>query len=330
MNRIGFIILILTSFLVLIIGGCAAPQVKLFSDASDPLKESVLQGTEKGKVLVVSLQGVISTRPREGMLRTMPSMVQEVISQLRMAEKDKEIKCLLLKVDSPGGTVTASDILYNEIRVFKERTQAKIVVSMMDIAASGGYYVSLPADVIFAHPTTITGSIGVVFMRPNVTGLIDKLGFTMDVNKSGKNKDMGSPFRRPTAEETQMLQDLTDGLADQFLKLVAKHRGLEETLLSTISTARVYLPDEAKALGLIDKIGYLDDAVAEALKISGLPEKAKIVVYRRTQFPNDNLYNPLTTRANIQAKPLLDLGFQNTATHLSPGFYYVWTPALGL
>jgi len=328
MNQLRLMVLILAS--IVMMGGCAAPQVKLFSDASDPLRESTLQGTEKGKVLVVPLRGVISTRPEEGTMRTMPSMVQEVVSQLRMAEKDKEIKCLLLTVDSPGGTATASDVLYNEILAYKERTKVKIVVSMMDIAASGGYYVSLPADVIFAHPTTITGSIGVVFMRPNVTGLIDKIGFTMDVNKSGKNKDMGSPFRRPTAEEIQMLQELTDGLADRFLTLVAKHRGLEEATLSTVSTARVYLPDEAKALGLIDKIGYLDEALAEAIEISGLPEKAKVVAYRRTVFPNDNLYNPLTTRSRIQARPLLDLGIQNTATHLSPGFYYVWTPALGL
>ena len=328
MNRIGCIALILIS--IIVIGGCAAPQVKLFSDASDPLKESTLQGTEKGKVLVISLQGVISTNPRESTFRTMPSMVQEIVSQLRMAEKDEEIKCLLLKVDSPGGTATASDILYNEILAFKQRTKVKVVVSMMGIAASGGYYVSLPADIIFAHPTTITGSIGVVFMRPNVTGLIDKIGFTMDVNKSGKNKDMGSPFRRPTAEETQILQDLTDALADQFLKLVAKHRDLEETTLSTISTARVYLPQEAKALGLIDRIGYLDDALTEALKISGLPEKAKVVAYRRTVFPNDNIYNPLTSSSNIQAKPLLDLGIQSAATQLTPGFYYVWTPGLGL
>jgi len=328
MNRIECIALILT--IIIVMGGCAAPQVKLFSDASDPLKESILQGTEKGKILVISLQGVISTNPREGTFRTMPSMVQEVVSQLRMAEKDEEIKCLLLKVDSPGGTATASDILYSEILAFKQRTKVKVVVSMMGIAASGGYYVSLPADMIFAHPTTITGSIGVVFMRPNVTKFIDKIGFTMDVNKSGKNKDMGSPFRRPTPEETQILQDLTDGLADQFLKLVARHRDLEEATLSTISTARVYLPQEAKALGLIDGIGYLDDALKEALRISGLPEKAKVVAYRRTVFPNDNIYNPLTTRANIQAKPLIDLGIQNAATQLTPGFYYVWTPGLGL
>jgi protease-4 len=328
MNQIRVVTLILT--IMIILSGCGAPQVKLFSDASDPLKESVLQGTEKGKVLVVSLEGVISTRPKEGTLRTMPGMVQEVVAQLRMAEKDKEIKCLLLKVDSPGGTAAASDILYNELLRFKELTQAKIVVSMMDIAASGGYYVSLPADVIFAHPTTITGSIGVVFMRPNITELIDKIGLAMDVSKSGKNKDMGSPFRQPTEEETRILQDLTDNLADRFLKLVAKHRGLGAPVLAEISSARVYLAKEAKALGLIDRIGYLDEALAEAIHISGLPEKAKVVVYRRTPFPNDNLYNSLTTQSNVQIKSLLDLGIQTTASRLTPGFYYVWTPALGL
>ncbi len=328
MNRIGFIVLLLVG--IVSMGGCGAPQVKLFSDASDPLKESTLQGSEKGKILVISLRGVISTSPKEGTLRSMPSMVQEVVSQLRMAEKDPQIKCLLLKVDSPGGTVTASDILYNEILAYKERNKVKIVVSMMDIAASGGYYVSLPADVIFAHPTSITGSIGVVFMRPNISGLIDKFGFSMDVNKSGENKDMGSPFRRPTTEETQILQDLTDDLADRFLKLVALHRGLDESALSTISTARVYLPDEAKALGLIDRIGYLDEAVAEAINISGLPEKAKVVTYRRSVFPNDNLYNPLTTHADTHARSLLGLGSQNAAPHLTPGFYYLWAAALGL
>jgi len=328
MNRTRILVVMLVA--VLAMAGCAAPQVKLFSDASDPLKESILQGTEKGKVLVVTLRGVISTRPDEGTLRTMPSMLQEIVAQLRMAEKDKEIKCLLLKVDSPGGTATASDILYKEMMAFKERTKAKIVVCMMDMAASGGYYVSLPADVIFAHPTTITGSVGVVFMRPNMTGLIDKIGVSMDVSKSGENKDMGSPFRRPTKEEEAILQDLTDSLADQFQDLVAKHRGLDPATLSAVSTARVYLAAEAKKLGLIDKIGYLHEALAEAIRISGLPPKAKVVAYRRSSFPNDNLYNPLTTSTNIHAKPFIDLGTQNMAAYVSPGFYYIWVPALGL
>lgn len=327
-GRILFIAITLTVFIFLV--GCAAPQVKLFSDATDPLKESILRGTDKGKLLVVSLQGVISTRPHQGTFRTMPGPVQEVVSQLHMAEKDEDIKGVLLKVDSPGGTATASDILYKEILAFKQRTQKKIVVCMMNIAASGGYYISLPADVIYGHPTTITGSVGVVFMRPNITDLIEKIGLSMEVNKSGDKKDMGSPYRRPTAEEIKILQEVTDGLAEQFLNVVVKHRQLDKSIIEAVSTARVYLAEEAKALGLIDEIGYLDDAVETALEISGLPKTARIVAYRRSTFPNDNLYNPLTTRTNIQAQPLIDLGVHRTQADLSPGFYYIWAPALGL
>jgi protease-4 len=305
-------------------------QVKLFSDATDPLKEFTIQGTEKGKVLVISVRGVISTRPQEKFLRSMPSMVQEVVSQLKMAEKDKEIKCLLLKIDSPGGTVTASDILYNEITAYKERTHAKIVVSMMDVAASGGYYISLPADVIVAHPTTITGSIGVVFMSPNITGLMDKIGLTMEVNKSGKNKDMGSPFRRPTPEEQELLQEVTDSLADRFLNLVRKHREIDQGNISRISSARVFLAEEARELGLIDRIGYLDEAVREAQHISGLSENAKVVAYRRSEFPNDNLYNPSTAQSPYNGPPVIDVGIPDYVSQLAAGFYYIWTPALGM
>jgi len=328
MKRIGTMLVFLTA--VCCLTSCAGPQVKLFSDASDPLKESRLQGTDKGKVLIISLRGVISTSPDDRMLRTMPSMLQEVVSQLHLAEKDPEIKCLLLKVDSPGGTATASDILYHEIMAFKQRTKAKVVVCMMDMAASGGYYVSLPADLIYAHPTTITGSVGVVFMRPNVTELIDKIGVTIRVNKSGANKDMGSPFRKATTQEEQILQGVTDGLANQFLNRVEKHRNLSKNTLAAISSARVYLAAEAKELGLIDRIGYLDEALAEAIHIAGLPEKAKVVVYRRTVFPNDNLYNPLTTGSHPPSKPMVDVGIPDPTLQLSPGFYYIWTPALGL
>ena len=317
-------------FSVLTLFACAAPEVKLFSDATDPLQEFTIQGTEKGKVLVITIQGVISTSPDENILRSMPSMVQEVVAQLEMAEKDEEIKCLLLKIDSPGGTTTASDILYNEIMRFKKNTHMKIVVAMMDIAASGGYYVSLPADVIIAHPTTVTGSIGVIFLRPKVTGLMDKLGLEVAVNKSGENKDMGSPFRASSEKEQAIFQSVTDGLGERFLNLVATHRELAKTELSNVSTARIYLAHEALALGLVDKIGYLDDALEEAKKISGLPENAKVIAYRRSEFPNDNLYNPLTTQAPHMNPSLINLGLSGTLDHLKSGFYYIWTPAIGM
>ena len=312
--------------IVLLMIGCTAPRIRLYPSQADPLKEFTLEGKAKQKVLVIPVRGIISNVPREGFIRTRPSRVQEVVSQLRLAEKDDNIKAVILKVDSPGGSVTASDILYNEIAVFKERTGAKVVVAMMGLTASGGYYISLPADYIVAHPTTITGSIGVIFRRPRITGLMNKVGIDVEVNKSGKNKDIGSPFRAATAEEEKIFQDLTDRLAIRFIDLVAKHRKLEPEIISEISTARVYLANEALELGLVDEIGYLEKAVLEAKKLARLPEDAKVVVYRRTEYPDDNLYNT-ATRYDEGHESFISLDLPGSLNHLTAGFYYLWPAA---
>jgi len=308
----------------IIINGCGAPNIKLFTDASDPLQEFTLQGKEKGKVLIIPVRGIISDSTKKGMLYDMPSMVQEIVSQLRIAEKDEEIRAVLLKIDSPGGSTTASDILYHEIMAFKKRTGAKVVAAMMDIAASGGYYVSLPSDLIIAHPTTVTGSIGVIFLRPTVTDLMGKIGLDIEVIKSGQNKDMGSPFRQSTEEEQKIFQDLINELGGRFINLVAKHRKINQNILSDISTARVYLAREALQLRLVDKIGYLNDAVLQAKKLAGLNEDCKVIVYRRTRYPNDNIYNTSTTKFGSQGLSLIDLGILDSITSLSTGFYYLW------
>ncbi len=185
------------SIAAFIISGCA-PQFKLFSDETAPLREFTLQGKKTEKILLIPIQGLISDQPRKEFLRPKPSMVQEIVSQLKRAEKDKNIKAVILKIDSPGGTTTASDILYHEILAYKQRAKVKIIVSMMDVATSGAYYISLPADHIIAHPTTITGSIGVIFLYLRINGLMEKIGLAVEVSKSGKNKDMASPFRAPT------------------------------------------------------------------------------------------------------------------------------------
>ena len=312
--------------IVLLMIGCTAPRIRLYPSQADPLKEFTLEGKAKQKVLVIPVRGIISNVPKEGFIRTRPSKVQEVVSQLRLAEKDDNIKAVILKVDSPGGSVTASDILYNEIAVFKERTGAKVVVAMMGLTASGGYYISLPADYIVAHPTTITGSIGVIFRRPRITGLMNKVGIDVEVNKSGKNKDIGSPFRAATAEEEKIFQDLTDRLAIRFIDLVAKHRKLEPEIISEISTARVYLANEALELGLVDEIGYLEKAVLEAKKLARLPEDAKVVVYRRTEYPDDNLYNT-ATRYDEGHESFISLDLPGSLNHLTAGFYYLWPAA---
>ena len=306
--------------------GCTTPRIRIFPSQEDPLQEFTLEGKAKQKVLVIPVRGIISDAPREGFIRSRPSMVQEVVSQLRLAGKDENVKAVIFKIDSPGGSVTASDILYNEIEVFKERTGAKVVAAMMGLTASGGYYISLPADYILAHPTTITGSIGVIFRRPRVTGLMQKVGIDIEVNKSGKNKDIGSPFRAATAEEDKIFQDLTDRLAVRFVDLVAKHRKLEPETIAEISTARVYLANEALELGLVDEIGYLEKAVLQAKKLARLPEDAKVVVYRRTEYPDDNLYNT-SARYDEGHGSIISLRLPGSLNDINTGFYYLWPAA---
>lgn len=314
--------------ILLAITGCSLPKLTLFGEKQEPLQEFVLQGSGKGKILVLSIDGVISDKPQDRLLRSYPSMVQQAVAYLKHAEQDPEIKALLLKVNSPGGTVTASDILFHEISAYKQRTGVKMIVAMMSVAASGGYYISLPADYIMAHPTTVTGSIGVIFMRPGVSGLMEKAGLSMTVNKSGAQKDMGSPFRPPTEEEHVLFQGLTDGLAGRFYDLVMQHRKLKPDQREQVATARVYLAPQAQALGLVDQIGYLDDAVAKAKEIAGLDADARVITYRRNKVEDDTLYNPAIQRQGSDLEALVPfLAPLSAATEA--GFYYVWPAAMG-
>ena len=262
---------VITVIIVLIfVTACSLPRISLFPDAADPLREYTLEGGGAEKILLISVQGTISDMPQKGVIRSSPSMVQQIVSQLKKAEKDERIRAVLFKINSPGGTIIASDVLYHEISSYREKTGAKIIVSMMDVAASGAYYMSLPADMIMAHPTTITGSVGVIFLRPKVGGLMDKIGLGVDVIKFGKNKDMGSPFRDSTEEEKDIMQKTVNDFGERFIRLVQKHRKLKEKSMGEISTARIFTADEALKQGLVDKIGYLSDAVKEAKMLAGL------------------------------------------------------------
>ena len=323
-RHVNIIVLVIAG---LIVAGCAMPKIKLFSDETEPLREFVIQGTAAGRILVISISGFISDRPARGIFRDRPSLVQETVAQLRLAEKTANIRAVLLKIDSPGGTTTASDILYREIAAFKERTGLPVVAILMDVAASGGYYVALPADHIMAHPTAVTGSVGVIFLQPKIFGLMDKIGVDVVVSKSGPHKDMGSPFRTATDEESRMIQDLIDALGARFAARVAEHRRLDTKKMAEIRKARIYLAGAAEKLGLVDSIGYLTDAVDRARKLAGLEPDCRVVVYRRTENPNDNLYNATTNRHQGNAPSLMDLGILNDFSSLRPGFYYLWPAA---
>ena len=307
--------------------GCS-PKIQLFSDAGDPLAEYTLEGRGRTKVLVIPVRGVLSDAPDKGWVRTRPSVVAQVVSQLRKAEKDDQIRAVVLKIDSPGGAVTAADLLYHEITRFKARTGAKVVAAMMNVAASGAYYISLPADHILAHPTTVTGSVGVIFLQTEITGFMDKIGIDVDVYKTGKNKDMGAFFRKPTDEERRIMAGLVGRLGDRFFTLVRQHRPIPAEAFEKIATARIFLAEEALAMGMIDEIGYLDDAVSKARSLARLPSDARIVVYRRTEFPDDTIYNSIGAHPGGGRPTSLIQAALPGLGHLDTGFYYLWSPGV--
>ena len=322
-----FMVMVVSVVLIFLVS-CQAPRIRLFPSAADPLREFKLEGDAKGKVLVIHVRGTISDAPRRQIVTTRPSMVQEVVAQLRKAEEDSEIKAVLLKINSPGGSATASDILYNEIVEFKQKTRAKVVVAMMDVAASGGYYISLPADYILAHPTSITGSVGVLFLRPDVAGLMAKIGVGVEVSKTGKNKDMGSAFRQATDEEKRIIQNMIDQLGARFLDRIAEHRRINPQSLKEISSARIFLADDALRLGMVDRVGYISEAIRVAKKLAELPENAKVIVYRRTEFPDDNLYNTSTSQYEGRGPSIVSLDLPASLTSYQAGFYYLWQPGV--
>jgi protease-4 len=201
------------------------------------------------------------------------------------------------------------------------------VVAMMNVAASGGYYISLPADWIVAHPTTFTGSIGVIFARPGVSGFMEKTGLTMEVNTSGELKDMGSPFRPPTEKEKVIFQELTDTLAQRFLDLVTQHRHLQPAQREKIASARIYLADDAMRLGLVDQIGYLNDAIDKAISLGGLGPDARVVTYRRDDSKEATIYNG----SGSQQPGSLDSAVPVLAPIMAiseAGFYYLWPSSI--
>lgn len=306
--------------LMLMLSACFPTQVKLFSDGSEPLHEFTVEGRGKDKVLVVSIQGVISDQPEKEMLRSRPGLVSEVLAQLKKAESDPAIKALVLKVDSPGGTVTASDILYHEIKRFKADKKIPVLVSIMNMGTSGAYYLSLPADRILAHPTAIVGSVGVIYMRPKVYGLMDKIGLGVEVNTSGSAKDMGSPFKAPTDEEHAYFQNIIDQMAKRFYGLVREHRNPEAQAFEAIKRAEIFLPEEALKLGLIDGIGYLPEAVREAEALAGIENRARVITYRRDKMADDTLYN--NTAAEVFSVAPLRLSLPGL-TEIPTGFYYL-------
>ena len=198
---------------------------------------------------------------------------KETIRQLRYFLKQNSVKAVVLRVDSPGGIVAPSQEIYAEVKKFAAKK--KIIVSMGSLAASGGYYISAPATMIYANPGTITASIGVILKLSNIESLMDKIGIKSHTLKTGKFKDSGSPLREFSAEDRAMLQAVIDNTHQQFVKAVAEGRKLPIEDVRKIADGRIFSGEQAQEHKLVDRLGTLQDAIEEAGRqagISGDPE----------------------------------------------------------
>lgn len=222
----------------------------------------------KGKIAVIPLSGTIAGVNQQGLLTTGGISPKLVRDYLKKAEGDGGVKAVVLRVDSPGGSAAASQEIASEIRRFKEDTGKPVVVSMGDIAASGGYYISVYADRIVANPGTLTGSIGVISHFIYIEGLLEKLGLEMETIKAGKHKDMG--IRPLTDRERQIIQDITYDLYEQFVVAVAHGRSLPVADVKTLATGQPYTGAQALELRLVDELGGLDRAIELAAGLAGV------------------------------------------------------------
>ena len=299
-----------------------------FGNGLEPFQEKVVEGKGRDKILIIDISDVITDRENrqplgQGVRESTLARTKEV---LKLAEKDDSIRAIILRIDSPGGGVTASDIVYRELLRFKKKQGIPMIAAMMDVAASGGYYVALSADQIVAHPTTVTGSIGVMMINLNVAGLFDKIGVDDTSVMSGKHKDIGSPFRKPTESDRRILQEVVDTLYARFLDRVREGRkGISEETLKKLADGRILTADQALEGGFIDRIGYLEDAISEAKTAAGIDE-AKVVIYHRPGEYAENIYSlqgVASTRVGFNQESLMRL-----IGGSGPRFLYLWAPGL--
>ena len=309
----------------LLLAGCSVLSIDL-TPRVRPLEEETVEGRGDAKILLMDVSGFISDESTGSVLTigTPPARVPMLVrirEELKKAQKDAKLKAVVLRINSPGGTVTASDIIFRELEEFRKTTGIPIIASMMDVAASGGYYIALAADTIVAHPTTVTGSIGVIMISLNAEGLMQKVGLATNTIKSAQHKDMGSPFRPLTPEERAIFQSVIDDLQRQFVAKVVERRKLTPAAATALADGRIYTAEQALGHRLVDRIGYVADAVAIARQSANLDE-ARVIVYKRPREYRATYY----AKAESEVSSLATLSQLAGLTGAGPKFLYLWSP----
>lgn len=292
--------LVLTSFVGFgaALGGAGSSAAMTSQNATLP---TVVSGPLTGPaVAIIDVSGAIvyGSAPEFSLTNSGASVAasSNIVRLIRTAARDSQVKAILLRVNSPGGSVIGSDEIYHALR----QAGKPVVVYMGELAASGGYYVSMAGDHIVAHPNTLTGSIGVISEFTNIQGLYDKLGIQSNVVKSGENKDFGNPAAPFTEEDKKLWQAVIDETYEGFVKIIADNRGMTVEQVKQLADGRVYTGQQALALKLVDQLGYLQDAIDQAASYGGIAGTPRVIEYRR-QSPFAELFGASVARTVLTA-----------------------------
>ena len=317
--------LAICSCLLFLAAGCGNPSFLItpVSNTYELQKITVAPGSKSDKVAIVEVEGDLLDERAGGLLQAGENPLSLFVQELNQVADDDSVKAVVLRVNSPGGSVTTSDTMYDALLRFRAKTHKPVVAAAMEVDASGAYYVSCAADRIVVSPTSIVGSIGVIFESFNFQTTLDKIGVEVNAIKSAPLKDMGSPYKHLTPEAQKVMQDMVDEYYARFKNVVATNRGIKDAAtLDLVTDGRVFGGDRAVALGLADQTGRLDDAIDLARKLANVPA-GEVIMYKRPYAYSGSIYAEMpapTPRSNDMNLKL------PMADWLPSGFYYLWQP----
>lgn len=308
--------------------GCSAPSL-LITPVSGrrALVETVIMRESAfavDKIALIDVSGVILNVPRPQLLGEGENAVSLLLEQLDKARRDRYVKAVILRINSPGGSVVASRLMYDEILHFRKSGKPVIAI-MMDVAASGGYYIACACDAIMAQSSTITGSIGVIMQLFDMSETMNKIGIKGEAITSGTHKDTGSPFRPMRPEERKLFQSIVDEMYNRFVEVVVRGRpDLDRETVKRLADGRVYTGLQAVQLGLIDRIANMRETIRETKKRIGA-KSVRVVAYKRpaTYRPNYYARAPRDRQGDVN---LVKLDLPSWLTASFPRFLYVWSP----
>jgi len=334
-NRIFALALLAIAF---VLQGCIG-DIIMTQNARTELSRETLVASDRfftaDEILWIDLKGVVDIEGASGGLfgGARPGMLVGLKDRLKAAEDNPFIKAVVLFIDSPGGGVTASDLIHHEIISFKEKTDIPVIAYMGGVAASGGIYIAMAADEIYATPTTVTGSIGVISILPGLEGLSEKIGLEMRVIKSGENKDLGSPWSSLSEEQRSIFQELIDSMYEGFVEVVMDSRedkGFERSSLATMADGRAYSSQKAVEANLIDGIFYPDELIEHVRQVVGNSDASIISYEYKGSRRFGNIYANSSVPSPRMGFPaeinLFNFNLGLGALPAETRFYYLWLP----